>query len=926
MPATAHEAALDLYKSAVELEVKLRQLLKQKQPFDKEVATVRSKLRDNYEKIIFLDYDLAYSKDVEQNLWKYVFYKVIEEFRTRIRLAQSNPGGIKSPVTRKLSTSFRSFLHEATGFYYSFIQRLASHFQLEEINPFIKNFGLFSGPSVPEAIPMNFRQRAILSCHKSLIFLGDLARYREMQNERPRKNWATVREYYNQARQLVPDSGNPHNQLAVIASYNSDDFAAVYHYYRSLVVRNPFLTAKDNLGFLFQKAKKGSADFLESNIKDSQNGKFNLSHRHQALHKRQLSSGKLGLDRPKTGELLEMFFAEFVRLHGILYLKSDVEIYPTIKTSFLEQLKKLAFSRFLDSDQLLSIVVINIAALFVIRHINNENGDNNINIAKNSAYSQSSKKALIEKYALLLVVDTFSALLNVCNSELADVSETALGQTRTAVQVLPAAVKRILATLRIATKWLNVSLEYLAFMSSIIGNDKNIRNQHSSLINFWESYTEFLNSLERLFPHKHGVPLEVPLHEDFEMHGFLALKNEITLETQALFDQDGPFEEHDMRIYDIVEDAYKIADSKISLLYLVEGIFTASKPSSPPMVSLVSQTEVEDEILTEDDMEIPNETHDTIVDHNENDLVESQSFTSSSPKVLAGDNNEDDDDDEVILFTGRHQSWTENRPASFVVGDKRPSPHSSLKNPNQITAEELLNQVLNGNLSTPSNGKSTEKPSFWNHFNTPQIFGNNISEHQNTTSPLGSTNNMLNLLDSSSAAKSGANQSNGSYTFSPFSPSATHTSGVPNSSQDPVVSTTNFHKGGSDHITSNRTSTAPSSASLFAFPGLDSEFNKYDLFPIGSTNPSNKSFGTTTSTLTSLNGTVMPTRSLNPPPGFPSVPIGFGLSTPIQHINRTHQPIIPQTRSSYGFSPFEVDENQLPQEQSGFQMNLNQIL
>ena len=43
------------------------------------------RLRDTYEKIIFLDYELAQSKEVEQNLWKYVYYKVIEDFRKKIR-------------------------------------------------------------------------------------------------------------------------------------------------------------------------------------------------------------------------------------------------------------------------------------------------------------------------------------------------------------------------------------------------------------------------------------------------------------------------------------------------------------------------------------------------------------------------------------------------------------------------------------------------------------------------------------------------------------------------------------------------------------------------------------------------------------------------------------------------------------------------
>ncbi len=54
-------------------------------------------------------------------------------------------------------------------------------------------------------------------------------------------------DYYRQSLQLIPDSGNPHNQLAVLATYTDDDFEAIYHYFRSLAVSNPFVTAKDNL-------------------------------------------------------------------------------------------------------------------------------------------------------------------------------------------------------------------------------------------------------------------------------------------------------------------------------------------------------------------------------------------------------------------------------------------------------------------------------------------------------------------------------------------------------------------------------------------------------------------------------------------------------------------------------------------------------
>jgi protein SMG7 len=66
---------------------------------------------------------------------------------------------------------------------------------------------------------------------------------------------------FSRAIRLLPSYGNPHNQLAVLSVYSDDDFQAVYHYFRSLSVAHPFLTARDNLTVLFEKNRQ---KFLES--------------------------------------------------------------------------------------------------------------------------------------------------------------------------------------------------------------------------------------------------------------------------------------------------------------------------------------------------------------------------------------------------------------------------------------------------------------------------------------------------------------------------------------------------------------------------------------------------------------------------------------------------------------------------------------
>nr|CAG8437562.1 3947_t:CDS:10 [Entrophospora candida] len=600
MSLTDHQTAIELHKSSVELETQLRSLSKHKSPFDKQIATLRSKLRDTFVNIIFLDYEFAQSREVEANLWKYVYYKAIEDFRKKLR-AETTSGGKNKLPPRRLTTAFRSFLYEATGFYYFFIQRLAIHFELRQLYPLIKKYGLtidYSEVS-PQLYSDDIKKRAIISCHKSLIFLGDLGK-----QFLTRKNWSTACDYYTHARYLIPESGNPHNQLAVIANYESDNFSAVYHYYRSLAVKHPFMTAKDNISLLFNKAMKSTNDQSDISTNESNhhqeyngydNGRGGIGGgRRRFSNQRQSASSFTYLNKPKISEILNPFFNDFIKLHSVLYLRDQLELYPDLKMNILNQLKEYILTRILDSDQILKITAINMSALFVIRYIiNGENGHNNGPIIT-TAYSRVSKKMLIEKYAVLLVLDTLTTLLDLCVSELEEVSNEKSNENydhdhmgeNIAVQILPAPVKRSLPSLRIGTKWILANLQYLSSMTNDISKDSDVKGDLTKITIFWEKYAKFMNLLEKLFPHEKGIPLSVPLKEDFEMNGFYILKNYVFINNDQVMtpSQDEPFEDveiskkdqvmtsidhqneffekYDPRIYDVFDNSCELAESE----------------------------------------------------------------------------------------------------------------------------------------------------------------------------------------------------------------------------------------------------------------------------------------------------------------------------------------------------------------------------
>lgn len=65
--------------------------------------------------------------------------------------------------------------------------------------------------------------------------------------------WQRASHYYRLAARVLPRSGNPHNQLAVMAVMAGEELRAMYHYARSLCVGLPFLTARENLLLLFEQ-------------------------------------------------------------------------------------------------------------------------------------------------------------------------------------------------------------------------------------------------------------------------------------------------------------------------------------------------------------------------------------------------------------------------------------------------------------------------------------------------------------------------------------------------------------------------------------------------------------------------------------------------------------------------------------------------
>eukprot|EP00602_Paraphysomonas_sp_CaronLab_P008505 CAMPEP_0185027480 /NCGR_PEP_ID=MMETSP1103-20130426/12565_1 /TAXON_ID=36769 /ORGANISM="Paraphysomonas bandaiensis, Strain Caron Lab Isolate" /LENGTH=965 /DNA_ID=CAMNT_0027561495 /DNA_START=178 /DNA_END=3072 /DNA_ORIENTATION=+ len=257
-----------------------RDLLRKISSLDKELRSaesvdeksrIQSHMKQCYVRVIVNYPSIAYSKNVDNTLWKHCFYRKIEDYRKRIRgitslIDNGTEEGIRIEEQKqnllRLSTSFNRFLCESALFYENLLVKLertiytlldSKNDSVESSNECSSDVAITSDGNIPALV------RSVNFC---LVFLGDIARYTELHSNNKVKDWSVARRYYQRARQVMPSVGNAHNQLAVLTAYNGGpsvgvmELTSVYFYCRSVLVSHPFSTGTDNLKVVFDKNAK----------------------------------------------------------------------------------------------------------------------------------------------------------------------------------------------------------------------------------------------------------------------------------------------------------------------------------------------------------------------------------------------------------------------------------------------------------------------------------------------------------------------------------------------------------------------------------------------------------------------------------------------------------------------------------------------
>ncbi|KAL2019524.1 hypothetical protein VTK56DRAFT_9558 [Thermocarpiscus australiensis] len=221
------------------------------------------KLMENYRlaciETIWPDIRAAKEKAAEDALWL-THTQVTKAYRNVLGRLQGHDHVV---LRRKVEKLYSTFLKTAQYFYRGYLQRVCARYDMKDLKRIARGAELEEMP-VPDvdkvdAAAAQLEEVVKASCHKTLIYLGDLSRYRTLLRPKDRK-WDGALAYYFLANDLVPESGYGHHQCAVIYGETEDHLQIVYHLHRALACDMPHPNAPTNLEREFRDLlkRKGS--------------------------------------------------------------------------------------------------------------------------------------------------------------------------------------------------------------------------------------------------------------------------------------------------------------------------------------------------------------------------------------------------------------------------------------------------------------------------------------------------------------------------------------------------------------------------------------------------------------------------------------------------------------------------------------------
>ncbi|KAK4227911.1 protein SMG7 [Podospora fimiseda] len=206
--------------------------------------------------ILWINIRFGHEKKIDDNLWL-AHCQITRTYRKVMgKLAEPKQAAIK----KRLDKLYASYLKTAQYFYRGWMQRVCARYgdSVKDLKRIARMAEIEMQVPDEEKVDAATQQVDIIVrdlCHKTLIYLGDLARYRTLQRPKDR-NWENALTYYSMADDLIPESGFGHHQSAVIYGETNEQLQVVYHFYRAMACDRPHPNAPANLAHQFQKLLK----------------------------------------------------------------------------------------------------------------------------------------------------------------------------------------------------------------------------------------------------------------------------------------------------------------------------------------------------------------------------------------------------------------------------------------------------------------------------------------------------------------------------------------------------------------------------------------------------------------------------------------------------------------------------------------------
>ncbi|KAI5099801.1 telomerase-binding protein EST1A, partial [Silurus meridionalis] len=464
------------------------------------MAQLRAELLTLYENIILTDIEFSDTLNVDQLLWKNVFYQVIERFRQLLKNHDSD-------TTPQIRAMLLSILEEGEMFFDSLLLKLQTvfNFKLEDY---------MDGMAIRAKPLRKTVKYALISAQRCMICQGDVARYREQANDSA--NYGKARSWYLKAQQIAPKNGRPYNQLAVLAVYTKRKLDAVYYYMRSLAASNPILTAKESLMSLFEEVKR-KVEQIEHRLKeDVESGthgprghgtvwsqdatrveiwlhpsvRSTIVSRVEGSESGRYSEQDGGLWELNASDLNKRFVLSFLHTHGKLFTKVGMESFPFVATRLLEEFKALLqhSPSPLGNTRMLQIITIN---MFTIHY------------AQTRDKGQGEGRSILEDQSTSLGLAMFGLLVQRCTKLLKETPAEPIPleevddelEPMVRVSTFPTDLRELLPSIKVWSDWMLGHPEQWNPPPCNFDGSPDV----------WQCLAEFCNSLASVY---HG---EIPL-------------------------------------------------------------------------------------------------------------------------------------------------------------------------------------------------------------------------------------------------------------------------------------------------------------------------------------------------------------------------------------------------------------------------------